>query len=214
MITPAIDCSTGVHSTPNPREGWTVGVPVTRTVALAGGKTRLGEGTCWASERAFAASVAACWAEAPEAHKASIKPRGMARFMCPLQSGRSRASHAPSPPGANVISLRLAPRVNAICIASSRIRVVAVMRIGNARRRCGSAGRDVNKATEGVRLTDEQRLNWLRLKGPLATGKCLQPKRLVERAEVNLVSLCCLFPCCFNGLRSLPAIPSDMDATR
>jgi hypothetical protein len=91
MITPAIDCSTGVHSTPNPREGWSVGVPITRTVALGGGKTSREEGTCWARARAFTASVAACCAKVGEAHKPSITARAMASFMFPLHSGRPGA---------------------------------------------------------------------------------------------------------------------------
>src|SRR5262249_53674973 len=36
MITPTMLCSTGVHSIPNPRAGWTVGDPKTRMVAVTG----------------------------------------------------------------------------------------------------------------------------------------------------------------------------------
>ena len=48
-------------------------------------------------------------------------------------------------------------------LQSSRNPVVAVMRIGDAGGGVALRGGEVSEANEGVRLTDEQRLDWLRL---------------------------------------------------
>ncbi len=49
-MTPAIDCSTGVHSIPNPGVGWIVGRPIILIVGEAGGKENPGDRFCWLFE--------------------------------------------------------------------------------------------------------------------------------------------------------------------
>ena len=160
MITPAIDCSTGVHSTLNPGEGWTVGVPNTRTVRTRWRKNKQGRGNLLGERarihrfrcRLLGEGRGSAQAERHQGHHGELHVVLSSPLPILPPSREPTLSHcawrgASTPSGLH--SWR-----NAGCGRHAHRRCW---------RRCGSAGREVSKADEGVRLTDEQRLDWLRL---------------------------------------------------
>ena len=77
------------------------------------------------------------------------------------------------------------------------------------------ADHPVGEDGEGVRLSEEQRLDWLRLMARRRRHYSNNIDCLLLQAKVNSMSRCCnLFPRCFNDLQFLPAFPRDKDATR
>ena len=102
-------CSTGVHSLPNPRAGWTVGDPNTLMVALAEGNSA-DDWTCCPTvvvkgcgpnvEVKGTAEDAACsWENAGETHNESTRMAARVNFTFVLSSDCSTCALALSRPG-------------------------------------------------------------------------------------------------------------------
>jgi hypothetical protein len=105
MITPTMLCSTGVHSIPNPRAGWTVGDPKTRMVAVTGADSAADDWTGCPTKgsgptvvvKGTAEDPVCSWENAGETYKDST--RMAANFMFVLSSGGSTCAIAPAPAG-------------------------------------------------------------------------------------------------------------------
>src|SRR6516162_11890240 len=97
MITPAMPCSTGVHSIPNPRDGWTVGDPKTRMVAVTGGNSAEDTWGCCPTKgfgptvvvKGTAEDPVCSWENAGETYKESIRMAVRVSFIFVLSSGCS-----------------------------------------------------------------------------------------------------------------------------
>src|SRR5260370_14817358 len=102
-------CSTGVHSMPNPRAGWTVGDPKTLMVALAGGNSA-DDWVCCATVavegcgptvvvKGMAEDPPCSWANAGDSDKDSTRMAASVNFIFVLSSGCSTCGIVPSPAG-------------------------------------------------------------------------------------------------------------------
>jgi hypothetical protein len=117
MITPTMLCSTGVHSIPNPRAGWTVGDPKTRMVAVTGADSAADDWTGCPTKgsgptvvvKGTAEDPVCSWENAGETYKDSTRMAARVSFMFVLSSGGSTCALAPALPA---ISLRFGGRVN------------------------------------------------------------------------------------------------------
>src|SRR5258706_2432332 len=100
-------CSTGVHSMPNPRAGWTGGDPNTLMVALAGGNSA-DDWVCCATVavkgcgptvvvKGMAEDPPCSWANAGDADKDSTRMAARVNFIFVLSSGCSTCGIVPSP---------------------------------------------------------------------------------------------------------------------
>src|SRR5258707_14248173 len=101
-------CSTGVHSMPNPRAGWTGGDPNTLMVALAGGKSADDWGCCATVAvkgcgptvvgKGVAEDPPCSWANAGDAGKDSTRVAARVNFIFGPSSCCSTCGIVPSPP--------------------------------------------------------------------------------------------------------------------
>src|SRR5260370_19096169 len=109
-------CSTGVHSMPNPRAGWTGGDPNTLLVALAGGN-RGDDWVCCAAVavkgcgptvvvKGMAEDPPCSWANAEDADKDSTRMAARVNFIFVLSSGCSTCAIVPSPRRLSDFALR------------------------------------------------------------------------------------------------------------
>src|SRR5260370_15221047 len=109
-------CSTGVHSMPNPRAGWTGGDPNTLMVALAGGNSA-DDWVCCATVavkgcgptvvvKGMAEDPPCSWANAEDADKDSTRMAARVNFIFVLSSGCSTCAIVPSPRRLSDFALR------------------------------------------------------------------------------------------------------------
>src|ERR1700757_4366632 len=72
MNTPTMPCSTGLHSIPNPRVGWTVGAPKTLMVGVTAANSAADGNGCGPSVavKGLAEDAACGWDNTKETHKA------------------------------------------------------------------------------------------------------------------------------------------------
>ena len=124
-------CSTGVHSIPNPRIGWTVGDPNILVVALTEGNSADDTACCptvlvegcgpnvWV--KGTAEDAACSWENAGETHKESIRMAARVSFTFVLSSSCSTSAIA--------IAIAPAGYLTSLCrMRQSRTRPTAVTR--------------------------------------------------------------------------------------
>src|SRR5260221_9542240 len=134
-------CSTGVHSMPNPRAGWTGGDPNTLMVALAGGNSA-DDWVCCATValkgcgptvvvKGMAEDPPCSWANAEDAVKDSTRMAARVNFIFVFSSGCSTCAIVPSPRRLSDFALRHASTAHEKASCRHALAVVSRPHIGD-----------------------------------------------------------------------------------